>query len=533
MRSGQPSALRHYLRIFRRGAPIVLLTIAVVTGAAIALSQAQERLYESSAEVFLAGARNLPTAVTDAPQYSVDPERAANTQADLARTPEVAGRALKAAGVSDRSPTELLDDTTIESADNSDILRFTVTDTDAAVARRLSTSYARAFTDYRRQLDTGAIVAAREQIEQRLAALERARQVDSQLYRSLAADDQRLRTSEALQGENVALVNPGSKSEQVQPRTRRNIVLGGLFGLLLGVGLAFLREAFNTRVTTSEEVEERLEMPLLARIPKLPSNLTDGQVAMITDPHAHETEAFRMLATNLGFVNLDRGAKTIMVTSANRADGKSTVIASLAVSLARTGARVTLIDMDLRRPALRRLFGLEHGAPGLTSVALGTASLGDVLVDVPLASGDTSADVLTATSPRGSLSVLPTGPIPPDTADFVASARLTEVLREIGEQNDLVLIDAPPILHISDAVALTAKVDALFVVCRLAEIRRPVLDELRRVLDGVPISKLGFVLNGTRPGDGGYYGNAYAYTASRESFAANGKRESEPAGRKA
>jgi capsular exopolysaccharide synthesis family protein len=244
---------------------------------------------------------------------------------------------------------------------------------------------------------------------------------------------------------------------------------------------------------------------------------------MLDHPGAPETEVFRILATNLGFANLDRGAKTIMVTSAIRGEGKSTTIANTAVALARAGSKVALVDLDLKRPALDRLFGLRRrDVPGITDVALGSVPLNEALVRIPIFGGDDPAAGPRSSSERGALGVLQTGPIPPNSADFAASGRLGSVLDELAETCDVVLIDAPPILQVSDAMALTAKVDALFVVTRMSAVRRPALNELRRVLDQAPVAKLGFVLTGVRAQEGYGYGYGYGYGQSFDDTGTNG-----------
>jgi capsular polysaccharide biosynthesis protein len=218
-------------------------------------------------------------------QYYVDPVRASNTQAALARVPAVAEDAIKVAGARNRTAGGLLGSSTVTNPADTDILRFTVTDGDQRLAARLSTAYARAFTRYRRRLDTGSIVDARNQIERRLAALESSGQTHSSIYRDLARNDLKLRTQEALQASNVSLVRPGGGAAQIQPKPMRNTVLGFILGLIMGVALAFARDALNTRVSSAEEIQERLRLPLLARIPQLPKHLRSAEgVAMLSEP---------------------------------------------------------------------------------------------------------------------------------------------------------------------------------------------------------------------------------------------------------
>jgi succinoglycan biosynthesis transport protein ExoP len=317
---------------------------------------------------------------------------------------------------------------------------------------------------------------------------------------------------EVLQGSNVLLSRNATSAAQVQPKPTRNAILAGVLGLALGIGLAFLRDVLNTRVRTGSEVESRLGLPLLGRIPEPARRLrAKERLVMLARPHTPAAEAFRVLATNVDFVNLDRGAKTIMVTSARRGEGKSTTIANLAIAFARAGRRVALVDLDLRRPTIAAFFGLK-GRPGLTEVALGRMRLDEAVAKVPVV--DESELELRAGngSVRGMLDVLPSGPLPPNPPEFLSQAGLSDVLAQVTERADLVLIDATPLLDLSDAMALAGRVDALLVVTRMDNLHRSVLDEMNRVLSSVPVIKLGFVLTGTKADAGyGYGGYGYDY----------------------
>ena len=227
-----------------------------------------------------------------------------------------------------------------------------------------------------------------------------------------------------------------------------------------------------------------------------------------------------MLRTNLEFTTLGKQVRSVMITSAIEEEGKSTTIANLAVALARAGKRVILVDLDLRRPYLDKFFELR-GRPGITQVALGRATLNDALVRVPITPIEPSARL----SPRydtrpsqngngttqGRLAVLGSGPIPPDPGEFVAAAVLTEILEELCEIADIVLVDAPPLLHVGDAMVLSAKVDAAVLVAKMETIRRPMLTELHRLLQSAPTLKLGFVVTGAEAEEGYGYGYGYGY----------------------
>jgi polysaccharide biosynthesis transport protein len=486
---------------------VVLLVVSLATAAAVLLSLREQRLYRASAAVFLSG-QDLAASLANVQPAAADPAREAATQADLARTPAVAAQTLREARLSDRTPDQLLRNSSVDTATNADLLTFSVTDPKPRVAALLATTYARAYTAYRRSIDTDSLVRARQEVEQRIAELQRAGDRTSPVYANLVAKDQQLRTLEVLQQSNALLVRSAGQAHQIQPRPVRNGILGGVLGLMVGLGLAFLLDALNTSVRSLSEVEDRLEIPLLGRLPEPSRRLrTRNQLAMLAEPHSPEAETVRILATNLEFVNLDREACTIMLTSALRDEGKSTTAANLAVALARGGKRVVLVDLDLRRPVLDTYFGLTD-MPGLTHVMLGRADLEEVLTPIPIVDeGDSNVTLNGSIS--GLLEVLPAGLLPPNPAEFARSHALNKILACLQERADVVLIDAPPLIGLSDARTISAKVDGLIVIARLSTLKRAILDELRRALEGAPTVKLGFVLTGVSAEEA--YGYSYAY----------------------
>jgi Mrp family chromosome partitioning ATPase len=303
---------------------------------------------------------------------------------------------------------------------------------------------------------------------------------------------------------------------KVQPRPTRNGALGIALGLVLGLGLAFLWEALDTRVHSADEIEERLGLPLLARIPAPSRRLRrQNALAMLANPRGVDAETFRMLKMNLEFTQLGRDVQTVMVTSAVEREGKSTTVANLAVALARAGESVCLVDLDLRRPFLDRFFEIE--GPGLTQVLLGQVELQEALTPIVLSPAGGFVETIRNGHGKpdgGVLYVLTAGAIPPNAGELVAGERVARVLEELRERFTTVLIDAPPTLQVGDAMALSSRVDALFVVTRLNVVRRPMVKEFRRALDASPALKLGFVLTDAaseeRYGYGAYQYGSYA-----------------------
>jgi polysaccharide biosynthesis transport protein len=508
------SSLRDYLRVVRRRKWIILQAAIVVPAAAVAFSLQQSRLYEASSEVLLSR-QNLAAALTDTQDVTLseDAARLVETQANLARVPAVAAAVLAEAQVSDRTPQQFLDSSKVSGKANADLLQFYVTDRSPALAARLASAYARQFTIYRRKLDTAALQRARNELGRRLTGLEKSGERRSALYATLVEKEQQLRTMEALQTANAFVVRSGDEARQVQPRPVRNAILGLALGLVLGLGLAFLWEALDTRVRSTDEIGEQLGLPLLARIPEPPRRLRkDNQLVMLAEPSGIYAEAFRILRTNLEFANLARGARTIMVTSAVEKEGKSMTVANLAVAYARAGKRVALVDLDLRRPFLGRLFGLEPGRPGLTDVALGHVELSDAISWIAVSDRPTTGTSANGHGPAAdTLQLVPAGPAPADAGEFMGTNALADILDQLVERADLVLIDAPPLLHVGDAMTLSARIDALLVVTRLNVVRRPMLGEVRRVLHSSPAAQLGFVLTGARLEEAYGYGGYSAY----------------------
>jgi succinoglycan biosynthesis transport protein ExoP len=511
------STIRDYLAVLRRHAWVVLLPIVLVPLAAVFLSLRQQSLYKASAQVFLKQ-QNLAATLAGVPDYSVfqDPATFAQTQVDLAQAPTVERRTVKAVGRP--GDIALLARSSVTASANGDLLTFAVTLPDRALAPKLATAYARQYTLYRHELDTASVTRARKQLATRLASLRASGDEGTQFYKSLLSKDQQLETLQTLQTANAFVLRSASGAAQVQPRPVRYGILGLGIGVLLGIGLAFFLHALDTRIRSTSELSTRLGLPLLARIPA-PSRRgrDDWSPAMLADPSGGQAEAFRMLRTALEFANLERHARTIMLTSAVESEGKSTTAVNLALALARRGLRVALLDLDLRRPAIARFFGLSE-QPGVAEVALGHALLDEALRPIAIQSVDGAAPTNDGGrgTMQGVLNVLTAGPTPPDPGEFVETSVVGDVLAELADRFDIVLVDAPPLLHVNDALALSAKVDGLMLVARLSSLRRPMLAEIERVLTACPSAKLGLVVTGTEADEHYGYGT-YRYSGYRSS----------------
>jgi Mrp family chromosome partitioning ATPase len=509
----QTSALQQYLRTLRRRKWIVLQALILTPLAAAFLSLRQQPQYQATASVLLGDETIAADLGTPAETASAD--RIAQTQADIARTPEVLRRAIARARAQNVTVDDLLNRSSVSPRTNSDVLDFRVKDRSASQAEALATAYARQFGVFRSRLTLNALERARAQVESRIEAL-KARGAGAGTLAALEKRAHDLLSAEASSGSQSLLLRPATEADRVQPHPVRNIVLGVMLGLALGIGLAALWDALDTRVRSVAEIRDLLTLPLLGRV-RAPSRRGASELVMQTDPYGREAEAFRILRANLDFANVDRSARVIMLTGAVDGEGRSTTVANLAVACALAGRKVVLADLDLRHPSIGRFFALD-GRPGLTDVALGHLDLEDALAPVALR-GRPESDAATPLDrpldPRGSLEVLPAGPAPLDSGEFVGSRAVQDVLEALEERADLVLVDAPPLLPVGDARTLSATVHALVLATNLEFANRPMLEELRRVLDACPTRVLGFVATGVDETQDDHYGGFYEHRTGR------------------
>lgn len=261
------------------------------------------------------------------------------------------------------------------------------------------------------------------------------------------------------------------------PNTRMNTVVGGGAGLVLGVVAALALRRFGSRVSDVADLQATTETPVLGEIGRAGSG---GVVEAIREhPSGRVAESVRQTAAALKFVDMDAEHAVLIVSSADAGEGKSSTSLGLALTLAEVGSRVLLIEADLRRPSIATMTGLE-GAVGLTSVLVGDVSLDD------------------AVQAWGSqrLHVLPSGPKPPDPGRMLTSSRLRGLLERARDAYDLVIIDSPPVLAVSDALWLAPVADATILVARAEKSRRERLRRAIAAMNATPAPVLGLVLNG-------------------------------------
>jgi polysaccharide biosynthesis transport protein len=282
----------------------------------------------------------------------------------------------------------------------------------------------------------------------------------------------------------------------VSPRTKVNLVLGFLLGLAVGVGVAVLRDSLDTTIKRVEDLQKITGAGTLGMIAY---DHDAGKQPLVTaiDPTSQRSESFRTLRTNLQFVDIDHPPRTVVITSAVAGEGKSTTACNLAITLAQAGIRVALVESDLRRPKIAEYLGVE-GSVGLTSVLIGRATLDDAL----------------QTWGRSGLAVLASGPIPPNPSELLGSGHMVALLRQLQQRYDVVIIDAPPLLPVTDAAVLSRICDGAVIVVRYGKTKREQLERTANALATVDARILGTVMNmaPTKGPDAYAYGYGYGYS---------------------
>ncbi len=349
-----------------------------------------------------------------------------------------------------------------------------------------------------------------------LVRLERARRINDELYAALMRAKNEAQIEAASQIANIDVVDSAvTPLKPVRPRKTDNGIIALVVSLLLGVVLAFFLEYLDNTVKTEDEVRKLLGIPIIGIIPHFDlDGHRDGRVrrnrkaehfALVSkeDPESPFAEAFRMVRTNLQFVDLDKGLRTIVVTSPIPGDGKTTVAANIAIALAVHEEKVLVVDADFRIPAIHKIFDLP-GSPGVTNI---------------LSEGRSYQSVIHKIEGVVNLDVLTTGPIPANSSGLLTSSKMKKLIEELKENYDRVIFDVPPVLVATDALDLASILDGTLLVLRLGEIDRRAVRRMRDILDTAKIRILGGVLNSVDVRDNRYgYGYYYYYqTAERKS----------------
>jgi len=330
--------------------------------------------------------------------------------------------------------------------------------------------------------------------EKELARLVRAQNVADRVYTLLLEKYHEVRIAEAMSLSSARLVESAVVPEfPVKPRKKLNIALACIFGLILGIMLASLVEYLDDTIKDPDEVSELIGAAMLGTVPRLSED--DPTLVTRAEPKSALIEAFQTIHANLNFASVDQTVESLVITSAGPGEGKTSVAANLALTMARQGKQVIVVDADLRRPTVHKRFGIDN-AEGLTTV---------------LASDRSVEDVLIATEVEG-LRILPSGPIPPNPVELLASDKMMGLCQALSNKADLVLYDTPPIVMVSDAPTLAAQADGVLLVIEQGGTSKRLVTEVQDILTRAHARTIGAVLNKvTRQAGHYYYSYYYSY----------------------
>lgn len=461
--------LRDYLRILHRNW-ILILALTILGGAgAYGYSLLQTPTYEANTELYVS-VRSDSSGVSELAQGTNFARQAVVSFVDVVDSAVVLDRVIDDLNL-DTTAANLARSVSPSASTNSVIISIRVSDTNAETAAAIANSVGSNFAD--------VVVNRLEKPDGDAASLVRVETIAPALV-------------------------PTSPSS---PHVAINIALGVLLGLALGLVVAILRSILDTRIHSLHDIEAATEAPVLGGI-ALDPDAKKRPLIVHADPRNPRAESFRSLRTNLQFIDVDGSSRSFVVSSAGPGEGKSTTTANLAIALAETGARVALVDGDLRLPRVADYMGIEGGV-GLTDVLIGRAELVDVLQQWG----------------TGKLFVLPSGRTPPNPSELLGSQAMQRTLEALADAFDYVLVDAPPLLLVTDAAVISRFTSGVLMVAASGTTKKPQLTAAVEKLQAIGSRLFGVIvtmLPSKGPDSYGY--GAYSYSAP-EKAAASGKGE--------
>lgn len=459
--------LHGFLKALARRWLTVAVCLVVAIGAALVATALSTPVYEAETQLFVATRTSEDTAQLN--QGQSFSQARVQSYAAIVTTRQVTGPVVRELRLR-TTPEELSSRITAHAPVNTVLIDITVRDTEPKRAARIANAVGKRFSAVVEQLETPKRPAGGERLaEHRLAP-------------------QPPPASPVFLGVTQDAIAPTAPAF---PRPLLNLAAGVLAGLLLGAGLVVLRETLDTTLKTSEALAEFTSLPGLGSIP-YERNASQYPFVSV-DGHSKRAEAFRKLRTNLQFSQVDDRPRTIVVTSSVPGEGKTNTAVNLALSLAEAGVSTCLVDADLRRPCVAATFGLVQNA-GLTTVLIGQAGIKDVMQET-----------------GGRLSVLASGPVPPNPTELLASARMGDVLHELASTYEVVIVDTAPLLPVADTVGLASLAQSALLVVRAARTRRDQVRTSVESLDRVGVRVLGTIFNMAPVPKGDSYGAYGAY----------------------
>jgi succinoglycan biosynthesis transport protein ExoP len=440
MNNGE-GALEQALRVLRRRKVIILVAIVTVPIAAFLVSSSKTKEYTATATLLFESEAEVAS----------EESRGNATNEALAALPAVAVKAAKELG-GDNAVNEVFGHVTVSAANEmANLAKVEAVNESPERAAEIANAYGKAYIDFRREQSKSQVKISIAVLEKRLGALtpeERSGTKGAILTEQLS----KLEVREALATGETSIVQEATPpSSPSSPKTKRDVIIGLLLGVVLGFGLAALVERFDRRMRTIEDIEEIFDLPVIAKIPNTKGFKGASIEQMLREP---EAESFRTLRTNLRYLKVNRDLKSILIASPEPNDGKSTVARGLAGAMVEMGDTAVLIEADLRKESAFR-FGAGYIPHGLSGVLSGVP-LDEALMQVPVS--------VAPGSPPRALTVLPSGEMPPNPSELLEGNRMKEVLEELGERFETIVVDSPAVGFVSDAMTLVPLCSAVLTV---------------------------------------------------------------------
>lgn len=491
-------SLREIYLTLRRRKWYVLVTTLIAIGTAALLVSRETPIYRSTAQVLVTNPRL---------SFAPGPTSTINLETERAIASSAAVVAIAAKELEDQiSTNELLGGLNVGALGESEILLIEFHDPNPADARRGAQAVAEAYLEFRQRQFVNQMLATEESLRHQIESTEEELEnVDRQLD---APTDSATRRRLEAQAASLSAGLISLRQQVVQPpdnpyvgqlvgrasppaandTSTQTLVFAIVFGLSLGVGMALLVEAMGDRLRGRHDLEQHSTAPVLAVIPRDNDwkNRREPFLAVAAKPDSPTSEAYKTLRTALLLASSRHRIKTVLITSPQLGEGKSTTAANLGAALAKASKKVVLVVGDLRRPRLHEFF-FPDGIPssrGLTNVLAGESGVRETLLNAPGYSN---------------LKVLLSGPLPRNTSEVLGSTAMGKVLHELEENADFVIVDGAPILTVSDSIAMARFTDGVLLVADATRTKRGDVDEARHQLQQVRAHLLGSVLNNLDP----------------------------------